>query len=489
MPHIADSMDGIDTRFLDNELWQRLEQNVGHYSEHLEDHDFKKDKPTNPRDQLRSFVAKYLSDKLAKRLRISMTYLPWSKIKVEDIINWPPDVEFRTINKMNTNDVKKIYALAKEDQLDFSPRFISRLSSHGAHKEKALDIKPYITNYLQDKLAKKLNISSINVPWSQIKTGDIVNWPSDIELIPISQMSTKEVNRLYALAKEDKLDFSSEFLRIYSSNRAGSRNQFQSDITKYLAHKLARKLNVPSIKVPWSQIKSGDIINWPSDVEFMPLSHMKIKEVQRLYALAKADQLDFSPEFLRIYSSKRAGYMNSYQLEISKYLRDKLAKKLNISGIKVPWSRIKAGDIVNWPSDVKFIPIIQMSTKEVNSLYALVKEDKLDFSPKFISQFNNINRDGDKLRSDITKYLGAKLAKNLNVSSIRVPWSKIKADDIINWPSDMEFKPVYQINLHGIERLHLLAERDLLDFAPEFISQFKNINRYGDELRSDILKY
>jgi hypothetical protein len=93
---------------------------------------FKKPRQMNNRNQkqkqLRSDVTTYLSKKLAQKLNVpSMQRLPWSKMTAGDIINWPPEVEFKEFGKLNVDPVRKIHKLVKEDKLDFSQEFISRL--------------------------------------------------------------------------------------------------------------------------------------------------------------------------------------------------------------------------------------------------------------------------------------------------------------------------------------------------------------------------
>ena len=67
------------------------------------------------------------------------------------------------------------------------------------------------------------------------------------------------------------------------------RRYFDS-VTNYLTQKLARDLNVDSVRLlPWSEMTAGDIINWPSDVKFIPAYKMKTKVMKSLYELEKAD--------------------------------------------------------------------------------------------------------------------------------------------------------------------------------------------------------
>jgi hypothetical protein len=165
--------------------------------------------------------------------------------------------------------------------------------------------------------------------------------------------------------------------------------------------------------------------------------------------------------------------------DVTKYLAEKLAKKLNVSSIAIPWSKMKAGDIINWPSDVGFIPVYNMSINEVRRLYKLTKDGLLDFSPEFLGRFEirQVNKWHDnqviQLRSDISKYLADKLAKNLNVSNIRVPWSEMTEKDIINWPADVDFIAVSKMNVYQLKKVHKLTKDGLLDLTPEFLGRVK----------------
>jgi restriction endonuclease S subunit len=252
--------------------------------------------------------------------------------------------------------------------------------------------------------------------------------------------------------------------------------QLKSYVKNFLVDKLATKSNVSTTKVPWSKIKAGDIVNWPSGVEFIELKKMKASELKRLHELAKANLLDFSPEFISRFNSVTGHSRGELQSYVAKYLAAKLGKKLKMSSIRIPWSDIKAEDIINWPSDLKFMSVHQMNTEQVKRIYSLAKQDDLDFSPEFINRFSSRKAiKVHELRSQVTKYLAAKLAKTLNVSSIKIPWSKMKAGDIVNWPPNLEFVPVYEMNLQAIEMLHTLAKDDQLDFSPEFL-RLKNVN-------------
>jgi hypothetical protein len=354
--------------------------------------DIKKARKSPKLDQLKSDFAKYLADKLAKKLNVSSVKVPWSKMKAEDIINWPSDIGFMHIAKIHRAEVKRLLTLANENQLDFTTEFLGRFKIKQVNKwpDNGDQMRSYVTKYLVDKLAKELNVHRFRLPWSQMETGDIINWPSDVKLKPVSKMNLTEVKIIHEMAKEDLLDFTTEFLdrlKFAPLNQFDrERKQLRSDVTKYLAQKLAKKLNVPSITIPWSRMKADDIINWPSDMKFDQIHRIKINEVKRLHKLANENQLDFTTEFLSRMKSGSNWTISRNQLrsDISTYLADKLAKKLNVSRIRLPWSKMKAEDIINWPSDVKFDKPGQMNFYGLEKIHRLSSEDLLDFSPEFL---------------------------------------------------------------------------------------------------------
>jgi hypothetical protein len=219
VPRIADSIDGIDAGLLDYELWQRLDRNMGHISEHLEDHDFKKEKSAHYRDyrdEVRSYILKYLVDKLSRKLNVPSTTIPWSEMGAEDIINWPSEVRFMPVYKMSKTEFDKLYALAKDDQLDFSPGLISRLREHLAKSKLSRskknqniirDIEVALCNQLNARTNKKFK----KVPWTMLKKEDIINWPKEIPVVRLSQHRLKRLKLLHEL--RDEIFFSEEFIR------------------------------------------------------------------------------------------------------------------------------------------------------------------------------------------------------------------------------------------------------------------------------------
>jgi hypothetical protein len=427
---------------------------------------------TLDREKLISEIGKYLVDQLARKLNVPSIQLPLFRVQAKDISNWPPDLKVQSIQAMNKNDLKILHELAKQDQLDLSPEFISRFEGMTRDRD---ELRSVVAKCLGDKLAKKLNVSTIKVPWSQMTADDIINWPLDVDFKTLKAMSMNDLKRLHELAKTDQIDFSPEFISRFEGIDV-AKNDLKSDLTKYLGDKLAKTLNVPSMQVPWSQMKAEDIINWPSDVKFKPAYQMSIKDLKRIQELAQTDQLDFSPEIInQLKSSSRVTReRDELRSDLTKFLGDKLAKKLNVPSMKVPWSQMTAEDIINWPSGMEFKPPKKMNLKELKRLHELAKEDLLDFSQEFLSgATSNMDRKplySDEFKTYVTNYLTQKLARDLNVDSVRLlPWSEMTAGDIINWPSDVEFIPAYKMKTKQIRSLYELAKADKLDFSPEFL--------------------
>jgi hypothetical protein len=275
-----------------------------------------------------------------------------------------------------------------------------RIAEHSQHRDfkKARwtpeidQLRSDVAKHLANKLAKKLNVSSVKVPWSKMKAGDVINWPSDLDFSPISNMSINEVGRLHKLTKDGLLDFSPEFLASFEIRHVNKWyhnqvDQLKSEVSRYLADKLANNLNVSNIRIPWSEMTGKDIINWPSDMDFIAVSKMKVDELKKLHKLTKDGLLDFTPEFLgrlKFGRLNRANNRDQLRSDVAKYLANKLAKELNVSSVKVPWSKIKAGDIINWPSDLNVNRTRLLSTVALKRLHLLVEQDLLDFSPEFL---------------------------------------------------------------------------------------------------------
>jgi hypothetical protein len=155
-----------------------------------------------------------------------------------------------------------------KDQLQFSPDFLSKLkkSLSESQRKGSSDIdqtRLAIIQSLRDKLASRLNKPSIKIPWSQMKAGDIINWPSTVDLTKLNNLNKNDLKTIHELAMKDQLDFSAEFLRRIQRTRSiANLKKLQHIVGHSLKDKLAIHLTDPSIReVPWSQMKAGDIIN------------------------------------------------------------------------------------------------------------------------------------------------------------------------------------------------------------------------------------
>jgi hypothetical protein len=166
-------------------------------------------------NQLRSEVTNLLAYKLAKRLNNSITNFPWAKMTVEDIINWPSDVKFMPLYKMNVNQLRRLYKLAKQDRLDFSPEFIRfkerQLARSRFLKREAQDLIRDIETSLFNKLNSGTNKTFKRVPWSLLKKNDIINWPDGIPFVRLSLHSNTRLKLLHKLRVV--ISFSEDFLK------------------------------------------------------------------------------------------------------------------------------------------------------------------------------------------------------------------------------------------------------------------------------------
>jgi hypothetical protein len=260
-----------------------------------------RDTKTPLRNGLTALIGRYLADKLAKRIKWSSAYLPWSEMKAEDIANWPSDVAFLPIYQMHVTDLKKVYKLVQEDLLDFSPEFLSRLQFKRRIISERSELRSVVVKYLRDKLAKKLNMLRIRLPVSEIKVGHIVNWPPDVKFIPLYKMDLKGIKRLHELAEQDLLDFSPDFLKLVKiRSQKIDYKKVIKDIETALCNKLNSATNKTFKQVPWSLLKKDDIINWPDEVPFFrPNLHTK----KRLKLLHKfREVISFSKDFLETLS-------------------------------------------------------------------------------------------------------------------------------------------------------------------------------------------
>jgi hypothetical protein len=164
--------------------------------------------------------------------------------------------------------------------------------------------------------------------------------------------------------------------------------------------------------------------------------------------------------------------------EISEYLQDKLAKKLNTSRIRIPWSRMKKGDIINWPSKLKFESVTYMNTNEIKMLHQLMIEDKLDFSPEFLKNVQkslpkNVQKSDRKtIIKDIETALCNKLNSGTNKKFKLVPWHIIEKNDLINWPDGIPFMQPSRLSKNRLKWLHNF--REVIFFSGDFLEKLSD---------------
>jgi hypothetical protein len=173
-----------------------------------------------------------------------------------------------------------------------------------------------------------------------------------------------------------------------------------------IADKLANKLNVPSFKLPWSEMTAKDIINWPSEVEFIPISKMKMVEVKILHKLAKADRLDFSPEFINQFKESKGPESKETNLGLIKEIETALCNQLNAGTNKnfrrVPWTILQKEDIINWPEGIPFVRLSQHTLHRLKLLHKLRKV--IFFRKEFLQRLSDPNFDRYLITQFIAKF-------------------------------------------------------------------------------------
>jgi hypothetical protein len=108
------------------------------------------------------------------------------------------------------------------EQTNFSPGLISRLREHLAksklsRSEKNQNIIRDIEVALCNQLNARTNKKFKKVPWTMLKTDDIINWPAGIPLIRLSRHTMSRLKFLHKLRYE--IFFSEEFLKKLSDPR------------------------------------------------------------------------------------------------------------------------------------------------------------------------------------------------------------------------------------------------------------------------------
>ena len=213
------------------------------------------------------------------------------------------------------------------------------------------------------------------------------------------------------------------------------------------------------------------------------------ESLQKLYS--NLDRIDFTQEFLDRYAPIQDPHIKKIRSKIQKNLISKLNAGLKTKFSSIPWRFIKREDLVNWPNDVPLNNIDKLGIEHLWSLYenldlinftqeffdCYASKDKDGLKDKLIQEFKDRNGNSwsngrDELRSKLAIYLGNKLASRLEVADIRhirIPWGKLKENDIINWPKNVKIGPLSSLPINGLLALNELAKKDELNFSSEFL--------------------
>ena len=168
-----------------------------------------------------------------------------------------------------------------------------------------------------------------------------------------------------------------------------------------------------------------------------------------------------------------------------KEIQDNLVQKFNKGLLlkskqvykKIPWKQLNREDFVNWPNDVGLYRITDQKRQSLLKLYRNL--DSINFTKECLVRYaKRLKRSPesnrrDKLISKLAFYFQNKLASRLEVADIRrirIPWGKIKENDIINWPKNFNIGTLSRLPVNGLLALNELAKKDELNFSSEFLN-------------------
>jgi hypothetical protein len=152
--------------------------------------------------------------------------VPWKFLKPGDLVNWPQDVQYMRIYKLNAQDLHKVYKNLhsihfSHDALlrlaHFGNKVNSPTSSKAAPSDKNADEwgmkRNWISKVLNGKLKEQTNRKSIKVPWSSLVSKDIVGWPENVRLQRPWYIPTKDIQ--HVIDNLPQLEFSEKFIDHY----------------------------------------------------------------------------------------------------------------------------------------------------------------------------------------------------------------------------------------------------------------------------------
>lgn len=121
---------------------------------------------------------------------------------------------FQDADVLDLDFLNDIQSLENDPVLNSGSRVkTGRKRRNKAFERKRDILRSDLASYLGTKLAKRLQIQGkIRIPWWKMTRNDIINWPESVKFIVLRKIDMKGLKILSELAKNDKLDFSPNFL-------------------------------------------------------------------------------------------------------------------------------------------------------------------------------------------------------------------------------------------------------------------------------------
>ena len=134
----------------------------------------------------------------------------------------------------------------------------------------------------------------------------------------------------------------------------------------------------------------------------------------------------------------------------------------NLNQKKIEWSKLSKSDFINWPDNLEIKAPIKFNATEFSIL--LSNLEKISFNSDYIQNLLAIKRlavqDAKYNRNHICDTLSRKLIvkhfKNLlklNNLTKRMNWSKLKKEDLINWPENLPIQSPEKYNKQQLKGL------------------------------------
>ena len=156
------------------------------------------------------------------------------------------------------------------------------------------------------------------------------------------------------------------------------------------------------------------------------------------------------------------------QLTLCSYL----AEEVNHHIHQMPWNKINNQGLINWPNHIKVQDIERIDVRDLDSI--LENLDRIRFSPKFIEIIKyGLSMDYDAKRGYIFKHFQSLMHK-LGMQSFRVPWHKIKAEYLDEWPENI---PIKMLKLYKREELDRITNNlHKICFNQLFLKNYRELD-------------